>query len=95
MTARTVISSSTNRMVSEPPRGACPAGGVTSRRAVADMAGRKTRKVAPAPSWLERYPDQTVRIPMADPAARCLNLATAATVILFEALRQLRRPRAS
>jgi tRNA(Leu) C34 or U34 (ribose-2'-O)-methylase TrmL len=31
----------------------------------------------------------TLRIPMLNPEARCLNLATAAGVVLFEALRQV------
>lgn len=39
--------------------------------------------------WLVAHPDQTLRIPMHRPEARCLNLATAATVLIFEALRQI------
>lgn len=42
------------------------------------------------PEWLAARPAQTLRIPMPNPAARCLNLATAGGVVLFEALRQLR-----
>jgi tRNA (cytidine/uridine-2'-O-)-methyltransferase len=42
------------------------------------------------PDWLAARPDRTVRIPMPNPEARCLNLATAAAVVLFEALRQFR-----
>ena len=41
------------------------------------------------PDWLARRPDRTVRIPMPNPACRCLNLATSAAIILFEALRQI------
>ena len=41
------------------------------------------------PEWLEEFSARTLRIPMANPACRCLNLATAATVVLFEALRQI------
>lgn len=40
------------------------------------------------PEWLARHPSQTVKIPMPNPEARCLNLATSAAVVLFEALRQ-------
>jgi tRNA (cytidine/uridine-2'-O-)-methyltransferase len=39
--------------------------------------------------WLARRPGQTIRIPMLNPRARCLNLATAASVVMFEALRQV------
>ncbi len=42
------------------------------------------------PDWLERRRDRTVVIPMHEPRVRCLNLATAAAAVLFEALRQLR-----
>ncbi len=41
------------------------------------------------PEWLQRHAERTVRIPMVNPAARCLNLATAAAVVMFEALRQV------
>jgi tRNA (cytidine/uridine-2'-O-)-methyltransferase len=41
------------------------------------------------PQWLQRWPERTVRIPMPNPEVRCLNLATAAGVVLFEALRQI------
>jgi tRNA (cytidine/uridine-2'-O-)-methyltransferase len=44
------------------------------------------------PEWLARYPRQTLRIPMPNPEARCLNLATAASAVLFEALRQIGLP---
>ncbi|QOV89667.1 tRNA (cytidine(34)-2'-O)-methyltransferase [Humisphaera borealis] len=40
-------------------------------------------------SLLSRYPDRTIRIPQA-PGERCLNLSTAAGVVLFEGLRQIR-----
>jgi len=42
------------------------------------------------PEWLAKDARQTVRITMPNSAARCLNLATAATVVMFEALRQIR-----
>jgi tRNA (cytidine/uridine-2'-O-)-methyltransferase len=41
------------------------------------------------PEWLERHAARTLRIPMANPACRCLNLATSAAVVMFEALRQI------
>lgn len=41
------------------------------------------------PEWLQQRPDQTLRIPMPNPQARCLNLATSACVVMFEALRQI------
>lgn len=39
---------------------------------------------------LERFPQQTLRIPQA-PGERCLNLSTAAGIALFEALRQIQQ----
>lgn len=40
-------------------------------------------------SWLQQWPEQTVRIPMIEqPNARCLNLATSVGIGLYEALRQ-------
>lgn len=39
----------------------------------------------------ERWRERTYRIPM-EPAARSLNLSTAAAVVLFEAKRTLRKP---
>ena len=42
------------------------------------------------PEWLSARPERTIRIPMPNPDARCLNLASAAAIVLFEALRQLR-----
>ena len=39
--------------------------------------------------WLMRRPERTLRIPMPNPACRCLNLATAAAIVLFEALRRI------
>ena len=41
------------------------------------------------PEWLERRPGSTLVIGMKNPGARCLNLATAASVVIFEALRQI------
>lgn len=40
--------------------------------------------------WLKERPDQTVAIAMPNPQVRCLNLATAATAVMFEALRQIK-----
>lgn len=39
--------------------------------------------------WLDARSDQTLFIPMKNPAARCLNLATAASAVIFEAVRQI------
>jgi tRNA (cytidine/uridine-2'-O-)-methyltransferase len=39
------------------------------------------------PKWRERYPDKMVTIPMRQ-GVRCLNLATSAGIVLYEALRQ-------
>lgn len=50
--------------------------------------GRETRGLPE--SLLAQWPERTLTIPMA-PAARSLNLATAAGIVLFEALRQGRR----
>ncbi len=41
---------------------------------------------------LERNPSQTVRIPQA-PDERCLNLATAAGIVLYESLRRVTLPK--
>ncbi len=49
--------------------------------------GRETRGLPE--SLLAAEPDRLLTIPMA-PAARSLNLATAAGIVLFEALRQVR-----
>lgn len=45
--------------------------------------------------WLEKYSAQTRVIPMANPEARCLNLASAASAVIFEALRQIGLPAGS
>jgi tRNA (cytidine/uridine-2'-O-)-methyltransferase len=42
-------------------------------------------------AWLDRYPEQAVRIPQV-PEERCLNLATAAGIGLYEALRKATAP---
>lgn len=42
-------------------------------------------------AWLEANPQRWIDIPMANPSARSLNLSNCAAVVLFEALRQLRR----
>jgi len=42
------------------------------------------------PDWLiNRYPTETVRIPMYDARVRSLNLANAASISVYEAIRQL------
>ena len=51
--------------------------------------GRETRGLPAA--LLRRHSDRCLRIPMA-PEARSLNLATAAGIVLYEALRQTRCP---
>jgi tRNA (cytidine/uridine-2'-O-)-methyltransferase len=44
-----------------------------------------------APEIRERHRDRLVRIPMADPELRSLNLSTAVALGVYEALRQRRR----
>jgi tRNA (cytidine/uridine-2'-O-)-methyltransferase len=39
--------------------------------------------------WIEAHADRTLAIPMARAEARCLNLASAASAVIFEAIRQL------
>lgn len=39
--------------------------------------------------WIDAAPDRTLVIPMRNPAVRCLNLATSAVVVMFEALRRI------
>lgn len=41
------------------------------------------------PEWLQEHAARTLRIPMTNPNARCLNLATSTCVVMFEALRQI------
>jgi tRNA (cytidine/uridine-2'-O-)-methyltransferase len=42
------------------------------------------------PDWvLNRYPTETTRIPMYDARVRSLNLANAASIAVYEAIRQL------
>jgi len=48
--------------------------------------GRETKGLPE--SLLEKNPDNAVTIPMPNSAARSLNLATAAGIVLYEALRQ-------
>ena len=43
--------------------------------------------VSPKP-LLDRYTDRTVRIPMADPSLRSINLSTSAGLAMFEVVRQ-------
>ena len=51
--------------------------------------GRETKGLPE--SLLAAHADRALRIPMAEPAARCLNLATSAGIVLYEALRQTRQ----
>ena len=39
---------------------------------------------------LAEHPEETIAIPMFNPAARSLNLATAVGIVLYEALRQIK-----
>lgn len=39
--------------------------------------------------WLDSNPDRALIIPMPNPSVRCLNLATSAVVVMFEALRAI------
>jgi tRNA (cytidine/uridine-2'-O-)-methyltransferase len=48
--------------------------------------GSESRGIDPA--ILAAYPDQVIRIPQS-PGERCLNLATATGIVLYEALRRL------
>ncbi len=50
--------------------------------------GRETKGLPAA--LLERHPDRCLTIPMFDPRARSLNLATCVGIVLYEALRQTR-----
>jgi len=42
-------------------------------------------------SLLQSNPGDTICIPMFNPGARCLNLATAVGIVLYEALRQVKK----
>jgi tRNA (cytidine/uridine-2'-O-)-methyltransferase len=44
-----------------------------------------------APELRERYPDRLLRIPIADPELRSLNLSTAVALAVYEVLRQRQR----
>jgi tRNA (cytidine/uridine-2'-O-)-methyltransferase len=47
-------------------------------------------EVTGLPDWiLNRYPTETARIPMYDARVRSLNLSNAASIVLYEAIRQL------
>lgn len=48
------------------------------------------KETAGLPDWIiNRYPTDTVRIPMFDARVRSLNLATAVGITVYEAIRQL------
>lgn len=48
------------------------------------------KETAGLPDWLiQKFPKDTFRIPMFDARVRSLNLAQAASVVVYEALRQL------
>ena len=55
--------------------------------------GRETKGLPE--ELLARHPDRVLRIPMAEPKARSLNLAVSAGIALYEALRQTSRARDS
>jgi tRNA (cytidine/uridine-2'-O-)-methyltransferase len=42
-------------------------------------------------SWLEKHPEQSLRIPMRE-GARSLNLANSVAIVLYEAIRQMGMP---
>jgi tRNA (cytidine/uridine-2'-O-)-methyltransferase len=50
--------------------------------------GRETAGLPKA--WLESNPERTITIPMFNPDARSLNLATAVAIVLYEAVRQVK-----
>ena len=50
--------------------------------------GRETKGLPE--SLLKEYAERCLTIPMPNPSVRSLNLATAAAIVLFEALRQVR-----
>jgi len=74
-----------DRLWSFSTRAALPYTGVAYRPGDGLVFGPESRGL-PA-SWLEARPDRAVRIPIR-PEARSLNLANAASIGLFEALRQ-------
>jgi tRNA (cytidine/uridine-2'-O-)-methyltransferase len=40
--------------------------------------------------WLERFPEQSYTIPMAEPRVRSLNLSSAVAIVVYDALRRVR-----
>lgn len=50
--------------------------------------GRETKGLPE--SLLKQYPDHCLTIPMPNPEARCLNLATSVGIVAYEALRQIK-----
>jgi tRNA (cytidine/uridine-2'-O-)-methyltransferase len=75
-----------DRLWSFSSRATCAYTGVAYRPGDALVFGPETRGL-PA-HWLNQRLDRAVRIPIR-PEARCLNLANAVAVALFEAVRQL------
>ncbi|MCX7887010.1 MAG: tRNA (cytidine(34)-2'-O)-methyltransferase [Verrucomicrobiae bacterium] len=51
--------------------------------------GRETAGLPAA--LLEANAERTITIPMFNPQARCLNLATAVAIVLYEAMRQIKK----
>jgi len=48
------------------------------------------KETAGLPDWiLNRYPTETMRIPMYDARVRSLNLSNAVSIVVYEAIRQL------
>ena len=51
------------------------------------------KETAGLPDWiLNRYPSQTIRIPMFDARVRSLNLSNAVSIVVYEAIRQSSAP---
>ena len=53
--------------------------------------GKETKGLSP--ELLQKFPEQTVTIPMIGEGARSLNLATSVAIAAYEGVRQLRFPR--
>ncbi len=81
-----VAALSRDRMWSFSSRAASTYTDVTYRQGDALVFGPETRGLPP--HWLNDRPDRAVRIPIR-PEARCLNLANAVAVAVFEAVRQI------
>lgn len=67
--------------------GATPYTAVNYRAGDYLVFGNETEGLPAA--WRDACPDRTLAIPISHPEARCLNLASAASAVTFEALRQI------